>query len=97
VRKSLVANIGHGLGTAEFSTTTGSLLIHYNPAEVNAKDILSVLHNAGYYDPARMVTNDQLFKSATSKAMRLVTKSVSGAFVETALQGTGLSFLAVLL
>ena len=97
VKLKLASEIGMGIGTIEFNATTGSVLIHYHPQQVDHQDILRVLGDAGYYYPSRMVTNDQLVHSAASKAMNLVTKSVAGAFVETALAGTGLQFLAVLL
>ncbi len=96
VQKSLV-NMGHGIGTAEFNSTTGSLLIHYNQAEIRHQDILSALERAGFYHPEKSVTNNQVIHQATAKAFNIVTKAVTGAFIETALQGTGLSFLAILL
>lgn len=96
VQKALV-NMGHGIGTADFNTTTGSLLIHYNPAEIRHQDILGTLERAGFYHPEKTVTNDQVVHRATTKAFNVVTKAVTGAFIETALQGTGLSFLAILL
>jgi hypothetical protein len=89
--------MGHGIGTADFNTTTGSLLIHYNPAEIHHQDILSTLERAGFYRSDKTVTNDQVIHQATTKAFKVVTKAVSGAFIETALHGTGLSFLAILL
>jgi Heavy metal associated domain 2 len=96
VQKALV-NMGHGIGTADFNATTGSLLIHYNPAEIHHQDILSTLERAGFYHPEKTVTNDQVVRQATTKAIKVVTKAVSGAFIEMALQGTGLSFLTILL
>jgi len=96
VQKALV-NMGHGIGTADFNTTTGSLLIHYHPAEIHHQDILNTLERAGFYHPEKTVTNDQVVHQATTKAFKVVTKAVSGAFIEMALQGTGLSFLALLL
>ena len=95
--KMALVEMGHGIGTADFNTTTGSLLIHYNPAEIHHQDILRALERAGFYHPAKTVTNDQVVHQATSKAFNVVTKAVTGAFVKTALQGTGLSFLAILL
>jgi heavy-metal-associated domain-containing protein len=47
VKKALV-NMGHGIGTADFNTTTGSLLIHYDPREINHQDILNSLDRAGF-------------------------------------------------
>lgn len=96
VRKALV-NMGHGIGTVDFNTTTGSLLINYNPTEIHHQDILNALAVAGFYRPDKTITNDQVIHQATAKAFNVLTKAVSGAFIETALQGTGLSFLAILL
>ena len=96
VQKALV-NMGHGIETADFNTTTGSLLINYDPREINHKDILNALERAGFYHPDRAVTNDQVIHRATSQAFHVVTKAVTGAFIDTALQGTGLSFLSLLL
>lgn len=96
VRRALV-EMGHGIGTAEFNSTTRSLLIHYNTAEIHHHDILNTLERAGFYHPEKTVTNDQVVHRATSKAFNAVTKVLAGAFVESALQGTGLSFLAILL
>ena len=89
--------MGHGIATVKFNATTGSLLIHYNPAEIRHQDILSSLKRAGFYQPDNAVSNDQVVHQATSKAFKVVTKAVTGAFIETALQGTGLSFLTILL
>jgi hypothetical protein len=47
VKKALV-NMGHGIGTADFNTTTGSLLIHYDPREINHRDLLNTLDRAGF-------------------------------------------------
>ncbi len=96
VRKALV-EMGHGIGTADFNTTTGSLLINYNPAEIRHQDILGVLARGGFYNPDKVITNDQVIHQATSGAFNVVAKAVSGAFIDTALSGTGLSFLAILL
>jgi hypothetical protein len=96
IRKALV-EMGHGIGTAEFNTTTGSLLINYNPTEIHHQDILGVLARGGFYHPDKIVTNDQVIHQATSSAFNVVAKAVSGAFIDTALSGPGLSFLTLLL
>ncbi len=96
IKRLLVSDIGKGIGTVEFNNTTGSVLIHYDVNHIDHRHVLRLLEDAGYYHPDRMVTNDQLVHQATSKAMHLVTKSVAGAFVDTALSGTGLSFLSLL-
>jgi hypothetical protein len=89
--------MGHGIGTAEFNRTTGSLLIHYNPTEIRHQDILTTLERAGFYRPEKTITNDQVVHQATTKAFHVVTKAVSGAFIGSALEGTVFSFLAILL
>lgn len=70
--------MGHGIGMAEFNATTGSLLIHYNAAEIRHEDILNTLARAGFYHPEKAVTNDQVIHQATSKAFSVVTKAVTG-------------------
>jgi hypothetical protein len=72
-------------------------LINYNPKEINHQDILKTLERAGFYYPDKTITNDQVIHQATAKAYNIVTKAVTGSFLDTALQGTGLSFLAILL
>jgi hypothetical protein len=96
IKKTLV-QMGHGIGTVDFNTTTGSMLISYDSAEINHRDILGTLARAGFYQPEKMITNDQVIHQATSTAFNFVTKAVSGAFLDTALHGTGLSFLTILL
>ena len=96
VQRALV-NMGHGIGTADFNMTTGSLLINYNPKEISHQDILNTLERAGYYHPEKKITNDQVIHQATTKAFNAVTKAVSGAFIGSALEGMGLSFLAIFL
>jgi len=94
VQRALV-HMGHGIGTADFNMTTGSLLINYNPKEISHQDILNTLERAGYYHPEKKITNDQVIHQATTKAFNAVTKAVSGAFIGSALEGTGLSFLTI--
>jgi len=96
VRKALV-DMGHGIVTADFNTTTGSLLIHYIPTEIHHQDILSALLRGGFYHPDKTVTNDQVIHQATATVFNVEAKAVSGAFIGTALQGTGLSLLTLLL
>lgn len=96
VQKALV-DLGHGIGTTDFNTTTGSLLINYDQREIDHRDILRRLERAGFYEPEQVVTNDEVIHRATASAYRFAAKTLTGAFIDTALQGTGLSFLAILL
>jgi hypothetical protein len=92
-----ILSVLEGIGTVDFNATTGSILVYYNPSRIDHRDILHALQRKGYFDPQQTMTNDQYVQKAASKAMNIVSKSVAGAFVEKALEGSALSFLAFLL
>lgn len=86
-----------GVATVEINSTTGSLLVNYNPQAIRSEQIVSELKRKGYFDPERAVNNDEYVRGAVTKAGNAVSKVFTGAFVDVALEGTGLSFLTILL
>lgn len=84
-----------GVATIDVNLLTGSLLVNYNPKRLKESDILSVLERRGYYDAAKALTNDEYIHGAASKAGHFLGRTLFGACVDTALQGSGLSILAV--
>jgi len=87
----------HGIATVDINLTTGSLLVNYNAKMVSQKDIISILQRKGYFDTTKAATNDQYIHSTAKKAGHIVGNAVLGAFVQQALEGSALSFLAILL
>lgn len=86
-----------GIHSILINPVTGSILIEYDTGSVGPAAILNTLKKAGYLDPSKTVTHDQYIQAKVSKTAGIFWSAVSGAFVETALAGTGLSFLAYLL
>ena len=95
IRKAL--STMHGIATVDINLVTGSLLVNYNAKMIEQQDIISILQRRGYFDTSRASTNDQIIHSTAKQAGHIVGKAVLGAFVQQALQGSALSFLAVLL
>ena len=87
----------NGIHTIVINPVTGSILIEFSTDTVGASTILNVLKRAGHLDLSKTLTNDQYIQAKVSKTAKIFWSAVSGAFVETALAGTGLSFLAFLL
>ncbi|NTU41746.1 MAG: heavy-metal-associated domain-containing protein [Nitrospirales bacterium] len=86
-----------GIGTTEFTTATGSLLVSYQPKMIHAQDIIDLLTRRGYFDPSQALTNDQYIRHAASRAGSFIGKNLLGTFVERALEGSALSFIALLI
>jgi copper chaperone CopZ len=87
----------YGVATVDINLTTGSLLVNYNYKVVKHTDIVDILQRKGYFDASKAVSNDEYIQRAASKAGALIGKSIFGTFAGRALEGTPLSFLAILI
>jgi copper chaperone CopZ len=87
----------NGIATVDINLTTGSILINYNPKAIQNKDIISALQRKGYFDSSKAITNDQYIQRAASKAGNIVGKAVFGTFVDSALEGSALSLITLLI
>lgn len=95
IRKILSAM--NGVATVDINLITGSVLINYNPATVQYKDIVGMLQRKGYFDTSKAITNDQYIQRAASKAGNIVGKAIFGTFVEKAFEGSALSLITLLI
>ncbi|TAN44428.1 MAG: copper chaperone [Nitrospirae bacterium] len=95
IRKAL--STINGIGTVEINTVTGSVLVNYNQKFVSQNDIIDLMEVKGYFDRAKAANNDEYIKKAASGFGDIMGKAVLGAFVEKALEGSALSFLAILI
>lgn len=86
-----------GIATVDINLTTGSVLINYNPKQINHKDIAGLLQRKGYFDQSLALTNDQYIHRAASRAGSVVGKAVVGTFVDMALEGSALSLITLLI
>jgi hypothetical protein len=87
----------HGVNTTTVNTLTGSAVILYDPKLVSSKEILDTLEETGYFDLSKAVTNGEYVYSAAAKTSGIICRSLVGAFVERALQGSALSLISVLI
>ncbi|MBF0466291.1 MAG: hypothetical protein HQK88_14715 [Nitrospirae bacterium] len=76
---------------------TGSVVISYDSDRITHKEILDNLAQIGLLDPSKIINNDQYVKNAISKFGNTINKTLTGAFLGSALDGTPLSFLAALI
>lgn len=79
------------------NTLTGSLIILYDSDKTSSDKILEALDLHGYFDRARAVTNEEYIRNKVSRATHIVSKAMGGAFMDVALEGSGLGFLSVLI
>ncbi|MCX8033760.1 MAG: hypothetical protein N3A00_00400 [Thermodesulfovibrio sp.] len=86
-----------GIGVVETNLITGSILINYNFKRINKNDIIRLLTNRGYFDPAKAVTNDEYIKKTFEKTGNFVVKSLVGTVVDSSLENTPLRFISVLI
>lgn len=56
----------HGVQSFDINTVTGSILVNYNPKAVTSQKIIGIFKKAGYFDPAKAITNDHYIHSAVS-------------------------------
>ncbi len=85
-----------GISSTSFNLVTGSIVINYEPTAINSKDIVNALNYAGYFDISKAVTNDEYIKTAAASMGQVVVKTLFGTFIESALEGSALSFIAIL-
>lgn len=82
-----------GINAVTTNPVTGSIVITYDTEAITAEVIMDVFQRAGYFDPAKAVTNDQYIHAAVAKTGGVLWRAVSGAFVETAVRHPALSLV----
>jgi copper chaperone CopZ len=86
-----------GIKTTAVNTLTGSVVVNYDSRMVTDQKILSRLTELGHFNPAQAKTSDEYLQGAFSTAGEIVWKAFFGSFVDTALAGTPISFISVLI
>lgn len=85
-----------GISSTSVNLTTGSIVINYDHKIITSKEIVNTLNYAGYFDLSKAITNDEYIKTAATSMGQVVVKTLFGAFVDSALEGSALSFIAIL-
>jgi hypothetical protein len=83
-----------GVTAVAVNHLTGSVLIHYRPEHVHYTELLVILADAGHFDTARALTQDEYIHAAVSKAGRAIGRVLLEQAVERALGPVPLALLA---
>jgi hypothetical protein len=86
-----------GILEAIVNDLTGSLIVIFDPKKIDEQTIITFLEKKGHFNWERAQTNDQYIHRAAVKATQLIWDAAFGSVVGTALKGTPLAPLAVLI
>lgn len=86
-----------GIESIRANMVTGSIVVKYDPGRFLSQRILSILKENGCFDGTKAFTMNRAMPHAPSKAGKAISKAFCGWAVGRALEGTGFSFLAVLI
>ena len=86
-----------GITCTAVNTLTGSVVVNYDCRMVTDREIIGRLTDLGHFNPAQAKTSDEYIQGAFSTAGEIVWKAFFGSFVDTALAGTPISFVSVLI
>lgn len=86
-----------GVERVTVNPVTGSVVANYDSDLIHHKEVLRLLEEKGYFDPAEAMTNEKAAESVKEKAGYAVGRAVFGWVVGQALEANGLSFLAALI
>jgi copper chaperone CopZ len=86
-----------GIESIRANTVTGSVVVKYEPGRSLSEKIPSVLTENGLFDKTKTFGMDHAVFESSSKAGQALSKAFCGWAVSQALEGSSLSFLAVLI
>jgi hypothetical protein len=86
-----------GVERIKVNELTGSVVINYDPQEIEPQDMINILRDNGYIDETKAISHDAHIQTAASKAGLKIGRAVFGWAVGKALEGSGLSLLAALI
>lgn len=86
-----------GVENAVANHLTGSVIAYYDPMTVDHEKILNLLNREGYLDEPIRAPEDLKLQKAALGVVQAVGKAIFSSALGKALEGSGLSFLAVLI
>jgi len=85
-----------GIEAVSINDLTGSVTINYRDRETDCESILKILEEQGYYRNSETENMEFPIETIVSKVGTTIGKAILGVAVEKALEGSMLSFLALL-
>ena len=86
-----------GIKSVSVNNLTGSVVFQYDPEVVRSNQILDTLSHHRLFDGTRVISDDQYYENAASKAGGAIGKAVMGWALGKAFEGSGLGLLAALI
>jgi hypothetical protein len=86
-----------GISKIKVNQLTGSVVVNYDPSEIDQDGILNILEYEKLFDRSLAVKSDAQINQAAARAGKAVSRACFSYFVGKALEGNGLSLLAALI
>jgi hypothetical protein len=86
-----------GIQNIVFNNKTGSITIFYDYSLIDTEHILNALEISGYFDPARVITNDQHIHTMVTNVGRYIRKTLFGTAMGIILEGSPYAYIALLI
>ena len=83
-----------GIHEVKIKHLTGSVVVHYDSAQLSEGRIVQALETSGYFDRSRAISCDSQLQAASSKMAEKCGRAVFGWAVGRALEANGLGVLA---
>ncbi len=82
-----------GIKSSSINTVTGSIIMRYDPEQINAGAIINVLAGEGYIDMAKVLTNKKRKENTMEAVTLAASKALLGFALDRALQGSPLAIV----
>ena len=91
--------IAHNRGIEQINVNaiTGSVIVFYDPDQVQGEHIIRLLVENGYFDDSKAISHDEHVKQAIAKAGAKLGRAAFGWVIGKTLEANGLSLLAALI
>lgn len=86
-----------GVSSASANTTTGSILVHYNPAMLQSQSLLDAFARHGGIGSVGQAPHPEPFDHGMQKTGQFLGKALLALAIEKAFEGTPLALLTVVL
>ncbi len=86
-----------GVKSVSTNIVTGSVVINYNPAVIDAEEIIQALEREGYFNSSQATSCEKVLQKHAEKLAEHAGKAIFGLVSEQVLSRTGLSLLSLII